>query len=168
MINNYPNAGLARRLAALLYDSFLILAIMMISLAIAIISFNDGQGISGDKTQPFLYLEIFLFYFLFWRIKGQTLGMQVWKIKTVNTDGELMSPLQCLIRFLAATLSFMCLGLGFLWILFSKDRLTWHDKLSDSRVIYIGDKPLKSEKSPQGTVTQHAEKDTDPPRSKVE
>jgi len=142
---NYPNAGFARRLAALLYDSFLILAIVMMSLFIVIQFFNDGESVNKRLTQLLVLLETFFFYFIFWRIKGQTLGMQVWKIKAVSLDGNLLTPLQCLIRFMAATLSLFCFGMGFLWILLSRERLAWHDKLSDSRVIYVGNNPLKSE-----------------------
>jgi hypothetical protein len=42
---------------------------------------------------------------------------------------------------LAASLSWAALGLGFLWQLWDPEKLTWHDRLSNTRLIYY---PKKS------------------------
>lgn len=154
----YPNASLIRRSAAITYDALLILAIMMLA-SLPISSLDPAEHTVGFISVPwlrfvyqvFLYYLIFLFYYVFWRIQGQTLGMQVWKIRTVNEDGEIMSPGQCVLRFALATPS-IALGLtGYLWALFDKDRLTVYDRLSHTRVIYLGNKPYESEKTPAAT-----------------
>ena len=153
MSRDYPNASLIRRGAAMTYDALLILAIMMIgSLPISALDpGNGGVGLISNHWlrfiyQLYLYYLIFVFYFVFWRIKGQTLGMQVWKIKTIDEGGDIMSPGQCVLRFALATPAIVLCFLGFLWALFDKDRLTVYDRLSHSRVIYMGDKPYASEK----------------------
>lgn len=135
----YENAGFPRRIAAGAYDAFLIVSIWMMTTLTLVILMD--QAVGGFRFQLLLYMEALLFYFTFWRIKGQTLGMQVWRIRAVDMDGNLMGPTQCLIRFLVGTVSFTALGIGFLWILFNRERLAWHDIISDSHVIYLGKKP---------------------------
>ena len=148
----YPNASLIRRSAAMTYDALLILAIMMLA-TLPLSAIDPGNGNIGMISVPwirfvyrtFLFYLIFVFYYVFWRIKGQTLGMQVWKIKTVDDSGEIMSPGQCIIRFALATPSMALMLLGYLWALFDRDRLTIYDRLSHSRVIYLGKRPYASE-----------------------
>ena len=131
-------ARLPRRLAAIFYDSLLVLAIWMATTAVLVIYLAEGAPVKGIAYQLMLYLEAFGFYLLFWRLKGQTLGMQVWKIKLVTQSGEKPRYLQCLIRFLAATASLCCMGLGFFWMLWDPKGETWQDKLSSTRIIYLG------------------------------
>jgi uncharacterized RDD family membrane protein YckC len=44
---------------------------------------------------------------------------------------------QALIRFLVAILSWGACGLGVLWILVDKDKRTWHDRASGTRVVVL-------------------------------
>ena len=134
-------ASLWRRLAAILYDGFLIFAIWAFSTILIISLLTEGQALSGPTYQLFLYLETAGFYIYFWTFKGQTLGMQVWKIRTVNDTGEILTPGESIARFFFATFSVIFLGLGFVWILFDKDQLAWHDRASGTRVLYLGKDP---------------------------
>ncbi len=143
---NLPNSSLIRRLAALVYDSFLIAAIWMLSTTLLVAFVADGDEVQGWPFQLFLYFELFAFYYIFWRIRGQTLGMQVWKIVAVNERGEILDGEQCVLRFLAATISMLPFGAGLLWILFNKDNLALHDLATNTRIVYLGDKPYDSEK----------------------
>ncbi len=134
---SYEPASLWRRLAAILYDGFLVLALWFIS-SIILVALNDGKAMSGTLFQVFLYLEAGAFYTYFWHFKGQTLGMQVWKIRTINDTGEILTLGECTVRFFFATFSFVMIGLGYLWILFDPEKLAWHDRASGTRVIYLG------------------------------
>ena len=127
------NAGFLRRIAAMAYDGLLIVAIWSIS-TLLVVSFTGGEVV-GVLFQLFLYAEVALFYIYFWHFRGQTLGMQVWKIQTVNDVGEVLNLAECGVRFFFATLSVLCLGLGLVWILFDPQGLAWHDRASGSRVI---------------------------------
>ena len=127
-------AGFFRRLAAIVYDSFLIVAIWIISTVLIVALLSDGEAVSGPGFQLFLYVEAATFYVYFWRVKGQTLGMQVWKIRTVNDSGEILTLSECMVRLFFATFSIVFLGLGFVWILFDKDNLAWHDRASGTKV----------------------------------
>jgi uncharacterized RDD family membrane protein YckC len=148
-LNDYHrNASLLRRAAAIFYDSFLIVAIWMLSTTLLVALVADGSEVHGILFQLFLYLELFAFYYVFWRIKGQTLGMQVWKIKAVSADNTVMTRAQCLVRFLIATLTLAPLGFGYIWGIFRRDNLTLYDQLSNTKVIYVGSRPYPSEEIP--------------------
>ncbi|MFB1010259.1 MAG: RDD family protein, partial [Thiopseudomonas sp.] len=42
-----------------------------------------------------------------------------------------------LLRFVISIISWLALGLGFWWMLFSKNKATWHDTYSESIVIQL-------------------------------
>lgn len=131
-------AGFMRRLAAMIYDTFLVAALWLLSVFLWVVFLNDGKAVTGSILPLFLYLETAAFYIYFWRMNGQTLGMQAWRIKAVDAANGVMPMQKCLIRFLVATLSTLMLGLGFVWILFNKNKLAWHDIASETRIIYLG------------------------------
>ena len=156
-VTDCPNASLIRRGAAMTYDALLILAIMMLA-SLPISSLDPAEHTVGFISVPwlrfvyqaFLYYLVFVFYYVFWRIKGQTLGMQVWKMRTIDISGEIMSPGQCVLRFALATPSILLAFAGFLWALFDRDHLTIYDRLSHSRVVYMGTRPFGSERRAAG------------------
>jgi uncharacterized RDD family membrane protein YckC len=132
-----PNAGMRRRIAALIYDSFLILAIWMLS-SLAILAVTDlGESLGGPLYQGFLYLELMAFYVYFWTFKGQTLGMQVWRLVVIQPSGGTLNRRQAVQRFLAATPAMGCLGLGLFWILVNPERAALHDLLTGTRVVQL-------------------------------
>lgn len=132
------SASLQRRLAAMFYDSLLIVAMWMATTSVIVIFITKGPIVHVLPLQVFFYVEAFFFYLLFWRMKGQTLGMQVWKIRLVSDSGGKPGYLQCLVRFLVATVSIGCLGLGIIWMLWDPRRLTWQDRLSNTRAVFLG------------------------------
>jgi uncharacterized RDD family membrane protein YckC len=144
-MSNFPNASLIRRFAAILYDGFLVVAVWMISTIILVATVTDGGEVKGPLYQAVLYIELGVFYVYFWHFRGQTLGMQVWKIRCVDETGESPGLEDCIKRFLFATVSSAPMGLGFLWVFLNPQRLAWHDIASHTRVIYMGAKPYASE-----------------------
>ena len=137
MDKEYQSAGLFRRLAAILYDSLLIIAMWLITTLLLVAFINDGAAEQGPLFQFGLYLEACLFYSYFWRLRGQTLGMQVWKIKLISPSLQTLSWQECFSRLFFALVSVSMLGLGFIWMLFDPDRLTWHDRASGTRVVLL-------------------------------
>ena len=134
--NRLQYAGLVRRLMAIMYDLFLLLAMLFIATAIAMI-FNQGNAIEpGQAIYPFyiVYLLVlsFVFYGWFWTHGGQTLGMKTWKMRLQQDDGKPLSWNLALIRFAIALVSVSVLGLGFIWSLFESKRRCWHDLASHS------------------------------------
>lgn len=130
------NAGVAVRLAALLYDGLLVLGIWFVIGGIAV-AINGGEGVS--KNNPFLpallFLVTFWFNAHFWRRGGQTLGMRAWRLRLLNQHNTPLSLVQCLLRFLGSIGSLLTCGLGYFWMWIDKEGLTLQDRLSDTRVI---------------------------------
>ena len=127
-----PAPGFLRRLAAQLYDIFLLVAILFLATAI-LLPFTSGESISEQQILIYrIYLAIisFLFYGWFWTHGGQTLGLRAWKIKVLTLNKKPISWKQAFLRFITAIISWSVLGLGFLWIFMNKRRYSWHDYLS--------------------------------------
>lgn len=137
MTDTYPAAGIARRLAAMFYDAFLVVAIWMLSTTLLVALVSEGNPIFGWVFQVFLYAEMFAFYYAFWRMRGQTLGMQVWRIRIENDAGDIPGSGEAVLRFLLATVTLVPCGLGFFWMLVDRDRLTLYDRWSGTRIIYL-------------------------------
>jgi len=128
-------ASLGRRLMAIIYDLFLLMAILFIATAVAM-AFNHGNAIEpGQTLYPYyvscLLIISFCFYGWFWTHGGQTLGMKTWKMKLQQDNGQSITWMLALIRFIAALISWSAAGLGFLWSLFHPQRRTWHDIASN-------------------------------------
>ena len=132
--------GLLRRLAAIFYDLLLLFALLAV--ATTVITLPFGMPDTGTRLlafQWFLFEIIPLLFFTgFWWRGGQTLGMRAWRLKVVRMDGSPLRWVDALKRHLAALLSCLSLGLGFLWVLVDHDRLAWHDRLSGTRLIRVG------------------------------
>jgi uncharacterized RDD family membrane protein YckC len=131
--------GLVRRLMAVFYDLFLLIAILFLATVIAN-SLNRGEAIDpGNPYYPFfvlcLLLISFFYYGWFWTHSGQTLGMQTWKMKLVSDNNQNISWRQAFIRAITALGSWGFLGLGFFWSLFNSKKHTWHDMVSHSELI---------------------------------
>ena len=131
-------AGLMRRIGAMIYDSLLITALLFLA-TIPFIALRGGEPVEvGDNAvyRFTLAAVIFLFFTGFWTRSGRTLGMQSWRLRLETADGQLPAFSAACIRFFAAILSLAPAGLGFLWQLWDKERLTWHDRLSKTRLVY--------------------------------
>jgi len=98
-----------------------------------------GEEISPHNPLYRLYLigVCFAFFIWPWMKGGQTLGMRTWGIRLVRDDGRTPQFRDALVRALAALLSWAVAGLGFLWSLFDAEGLTWHDRLSHTRLIRV-------------------------------
>jgi len=122
-------------MAAVCYDGLLLLAVLFLATALAL-PFNAGQAFTSDQIffSVYLLLVSFVFYGWCWTRGGQTLGLRSWKIKLCRLDGGPVNWRQAGLRFAAAGLSWACFGLGFLWCIFDKNRLCWHDYLSNTAI----------------------------------
>lgn len=143
-----PRAGLLRRLAALLYDMFLVAAIwMLLGLILQLIvgtdsnQIIDGQVITDPTVNNLLFFLMltssFSFYCWFWMRSGQTLGMLAWRIRADSLDGERLKMSQAIVRFSIAWPAFLLLGTGFLWLYLDKQGDTIHDKVSRSKIVIV-------------------------------
>lgn len=110
-------AKVGSRLIAILYDGMLILALLfLVSLILVMLGTKLllDIGTTSQEAQvlpnwyqnfvltPSLVVTLIGFYGVFWRRDGQTLGMQTWRLKTVNHDGKLLTWGQVVKRILSA------------------------------------------------------------------
>ena len=66
---------------------------------------------------------------------GTTIGQRLMGIQVADADGQPVGLGHRLVRFLALQLSLITVGLGSLWMLWGTEGLTWHDRLSGTRMI---------------------------------
>lgn len=138
-LQDCPPASLIKQLAAMVYDSLLVFAVLFLASAVAIL-FNRGEAIEPNPLfSLYLLLAVFTFYAWFWQKSGQTLGMRAWKIQIITEFGARPGWGISYLRLVFALLSILCLGLGYLWRLFAP--YTWHDRLSQTRIIDISGLP---------------------------
>jgi len=131
-------ASLWRRLGAIVYDSLLVVALLFLT-TIPFIVIRGGEPVdsSGNLTyQIALAMVTYGFFVGFWSRTGCTLGMQSWGLRVETSERQAPSVRQATVRFVAAALSWLPLGLGFIWQLWDKDSLTWHDRISRTRLMY--------------------------------
>lgn len=136
-------AGLLRRLGAMLYDGLLLLAVLMVATGL-FLPLTGGEAISPREhpALEFVYRAVLVvltvgFFGIFWTRRGQTLGMASWRVRVEREDGALLDWGDTLRRLAAALLSWLPLGLGFLWVLIDPQRRAWHDRLSRTRVVVV-------------------------------
>lgn len=87
-----------------------------------------------------------VFYFVgFWIKKnGQTPGKKAMHIKIIKTDNQPLDIFSGIIRYFSQYVSAFIFGLGYLWVIFDKNKQGWHDKIASTYVIEADDqKPSK-------------------------
>ena len=137
MNQELPNASFQRRLGAMLYDSILLFSLLMVAATpVVLIGGADNNFIKSPLYTLYLYSISFIFFGWFWTRGGQTLGMRSWKVRLIRFDGQPLDWGSALIRYLLATISLTLFGFGFIWILFDRNNLAWHDQISKTRMIF--------------------------------
>ena len=140
---NYPTASLSRRLAALGYDSlvlislYIIMGFVLVGIATALNDGNPPGAFPMAVNLSVMFTICFFYYSSSWRRGGQTIGMKAWRIKLINNETRPIQLSQCMLRTGIGFFSLVVFGLGFLWPLFDKKQRTWHDMASLTRVVFI-------------------------------
>jgi len=137
------SAGFGRRFAALLYDSLLLAALMLI-FTTALVMLFARSAIVPETAGPWVYLYraallaiVIGYYFLNWTRSGQTLGMRAWHLRAVNDAGTRMGGRAASLRLLCGVIAWAPAGLGVLWLYLDSEHLAIHDRLSRTRVIHL-------------------------------
>lgn len=135
-----------RHLLALVYDTFLVVPIIMLSTALVLGLYvqmfpadtsKEVVALPPSLVQSAAIISVAVFYFIFWRRGGQTLGMQAWRVKLVSSAGLPVTNTQILLRLAAATLSYGALGFGLAWRFFDANQCYLHDRLSGTRLTSV-------------------------------
>lgn len=140
-----PRALLGWRLLALFYDFWPVLALWMVVGAL----FTGGYFLAGHAPRerfadfsPLWWLQWTTCWLVAgayavasWRRGGQTLGMRPWRLRVVAADGGPASTRALARRYAVGTVSVLAAGAGFWWAGCDRERLTWHDRASGTRLL---------------------------------
>ena len=136
MNSNHEFVSFPRRLAALLYDIVAVFSVLYFASFVPIVA-GGGNAIAPGNPVFVLYLLVIAFgYFGLSWTRGRTLGMQAWRIQVKAMSGDSPSITALNVRFFTAIVSLLVFGMGFWWQLFDREGLTWHDRLSRTRLRY--------------------------------
>jgi uncharacterized RDD family membrane protein YckC len=116
----YERANFGIRLAAILIDTVLVGVVV--------------GSIGGGGVFP-LFLGVYCA--LLWFYRGTTVGGIVCGLKVVRLDARPVDFATSVVRTLGAYLSMICVGLGFLWVIWDPEKQTWHDKIAGTTVIRV-------------------------------
>lgn len=130
-----PRAGFWRRFGASFLDGLLIGIVGNVLLAIV------GGSVA---VRELISIILALGYFTYFEgSTGQTLGKRALGIRVIDFNGGgVIGYQRAAIRYLASIVSGICLLIGYLWMLWDKEKQTWHDKLSTSVVVPVSDYPV--------------------------
>lgn len=122
-----PRAGFWRRLAASLLDGILLGVITGILFALV-----DENAANGVGT----LLSVAYFTYFEGAAAGQTLGKRALGIRVIDlkAGGSIGYP-RAFVRWLGRIVSALPLLLGYLWMLWDKEKQTWHDKFANAVVV---------------------------------
>jgi uncharacterized RDD family membrane protein YckC len=136
------SAGFGRRFAALIYDSLLLAALLLVYTGIMVAV--DGGAITEAGSGYWWYLYrggevaiVAAYYVVNWMLSGQTLGMRAWHLRTVSESGRPLRLLPALWRCVCGFLAWAPAALGVFWLYADPERLALHDRLSRTRVVHL-------------------------------
>jgi len=131
-------ASLIKCFSACLYEALALIAIWLFMTFLFMLLFGDVDTIVKQLSlQFFLWAVTGLYLILCWVKTGQTLAMQAWKIKLVNTGNKCLSIKHAIFRYIMVTMSLSFFGAGFLWALVDKKNLFLHDRLLKTRLVQL-------------------------------
>ncbi len=117
---SFPRASFWERLGAAFLD------VIIVSIL--------GSLVGGP---PFGFLVALAYFAGMWAWKGTTVGGVVLNLKVVRLDDKPVTFTVALVRGLAAAFSVIVLFLGFLWMIWDREKQTWHDKIAGTVVIRL-------------------------------
>ncbi|WP_312709923.1 RDD family protein [Stenotrophomonas sp.] len=142
-----PRPLLLWRLLALFYDLWPVLALWMLAGTVFTVAYTISGHAQRENIAPFSAWQWLLWAVCWgitgayatasWRRGGQTLGMRPWRLKLETRDGTPLQRGQLWRRFTVGTLSLLLGGLGFWWAWVDRERLTWHDRASGTRMVRV-------------------------------
>ncbi len=141
-----PWGGFFRRACAFFIDLLALSVLSFVLFYFAYVGYSVGlaahhQALSEENLGVFLFFlllgwfPLVVGYFvLFHGMGGQTIGKWLLGLRVVGANREPITYRQALVRCGGILVSAF-LGLGFLWVLFNREKRGWHDLLARTWVI---------------------------------
>lgn len=150
-----------RRVTAMLYESFLLLSVIMLAIALyMLVTWNSQHPLAREGLKVYLFVVTGAYFIWCWVDSGHTLAMKTWRIKVVKLGHHKVPLKAAVLRFLLswgwfAPAFVACwafglhgkgeIALAFLvgivaWAmtaLFDRDRQFLHDRLAGTRLISL-------------------------------
>ena len=106
-------APLVKRLLAIFYDSFLLIAVLFLAMALLLLVSGGYEFQAGNPLiTAYLLLVCFVFFGWFWTHGGQTLGMRAWKLQIQQRNGNPLNWQHVALRFSTALPAWIVLFIG--------------------------------------------------------
>jgi uncharacterized RDD family membrane protein YckC len=136
------SAGFGRRFAALIYDGFLLIALLMPYTWVVVLIHGGAVTEASGRLSWWAFRSGALaimaaYYVLNWTRSGQTLGMRAWRLRTLTDSGKRLQIGQAVVRFCWGLAAWLPFGLGVLWLYADPEHLALHDRLSRTRVVVL-------------------------------
>jgi uncharacterized RDD family membrane protein YckC len=129
-----PRAGFGQRLGAWLLDA------VMLSVVGFVIRIALGQA---GGTAVGLAIGVAYFGYLEGSASGQTIGKRLVGIRVIDfANGGPIGFGRAVIRYFGRFVSAIACLLGFFWMLWDKERQTWHDKFANDVVVPVSSYPV--------------------------
>lgn len=102
-----PMSGLARRLAAFVYEGVLLFGVVFVAGYLYAAVTQQRHALQGQTgLQVFIFIVLAAYFVTFWSRGGQTVAMRAWHVRLVTAEGDAVTPLRALARYLLAWLWF--------------------------------------------------------------
>jgi len=126
------------RIAAMVYESLLVTAVVFVASFIIIPVVGEMQAPwQRHLFQVYILGVLFAYFSAFWLRSGQTLAMKTWRIRLLQANGDRLNLRQAVLRFFLALLGLLLGGAGFWWALVDRDRQFLHDRLAGTRLVRV-------------------------------
>lgn len=136
-----PPAPFLVRIAAMVYESLLVTAVVLVASFIVIPVVGELHAAwQRHLFQVYLLGVLFAYFGAFWLRGGQTLAMKTWRIRLISQDGGALSFRQAATRFAVAVPGLLLAGAGLWWAWFDRDRQFLHDRIAGTRLIRVARK----------------------------
>ncbi|MES2356041.1 MAG: RDD family protein [Pseudomonadota bacterium] len=130
--------GLLRRLACIVYEALLIIAVVFIATFLfSGLSHYQGTGPLRLAFQVYLIIIMGGYFTWFWSRGRRTLAMKTWQLRIIEKNGTPLTPKKAFLRY---CLAWLCVtGIGLLWAVIDREGLFLHDRLAGTRLIITKD-----------------------------
>ena len=149
-----PRAGFGARLGAALVDGFIVSAVVNgLSLAFGadLFEYSNRNGhlkfhFGATGVWALISLALPLLYYSFFEGSGsgQTIGKKLLNIRVIDySSGGPIGFGRGLLRWIGRLVSGAVCGLGYFWMLWDKEKQTWHDKIATTLVVPTSAYPVE-------------------------
>ncbi|ETW95414.1 MAG: hypothetical protein ETSY1_30770 [Candidatus Entotheonella factor] len=134
----YPVMPKPRRVRGLASPGKRLVASILDLLALVIFVMIPGIAGEGREGVALILLIVSIVWIVRLFVQGTTPGKKILGMRVVKEGGQNAGLGTMLLReVIGKSISAMILSLGFLWILFDRDRQGWHDKLARTYVVNL-------------------------------